>query len=337
MKLKNFILSSLLFALLFAIGSSNQAFALMLDVEKNTLSGGLQECNEFSPYESLLIEEAYQTRKNIEYSQEKSIGEYLNSYFSDANIEDLVTSVDKKDKITAMNLMVQSLKCKTIENDMKILMENYIKKYAPYAGDENLADYASSLSEQSISTYASYNATSAVNYAYSWYNSYNTSKYPNCTNLGGDCANFVSQCLAAGGKATDDKWYITKKNSNYLAPTTVSQLNNSWTLADPSPWISAKQFNNYWGSKVGNETFEASYVYNNKSTIYNKDYYKGDVVQILKKNNWWWDGYHTMIITNYSGGDFTLTYHTSNRKDVTLNSIANSYNSSNYAFKFFNM
>ncbi|MDZ4064791.1 MAG: amidase domain-containing protein, partial [Coriobacteriia bacterium] len=42
-----------------------------------------------------------------------------------------------------------------------------------------------------------YSPSRAVDYARRWYNGYNTRKYPKYE--GGDCANFVSQCLVAGG------------------------------------------------------------------------------------------------------------------------------------------
>ena len=44
----------------------------------------------------------------------------------------------------------------------------------------------------------SYNPSAAVSYAKQYCSNYNP-KYPNYRNLGGDCANFVSQCLIAGG------------------------------------------------------------------------------------------------------------------------------------------
>ena len=51
-----------------------------------------------------------------------------------------------------------------------------------------------------MATYT-YSGTSADNYASNWYNSYNPN-YPNYSSDfggGGDCANFVSQCIHAGG------------------------------------------------------------------------------------------------------------------------------------------
>ena len=45
----------------------------------------------------------------------------------------------------------------------------------------------------------SYNPIASVNYARKYCNTYNP-KYYNYNPMGGDCANFVSQCMAAGGQ-----------------------------------------------------------------------------------------------------------------------------------------
>ena len=53
---------------------------------------------------------------------------------------------------------------------------------------------------------AGYNPSAAVDYASKYWNNYNPS-YGNYNNVGGDCANFVSQCLYAGGVEQDGTWY----------------------------------------------------------------------------------------------------------------------------------
>ena len=47
---------------------------------------------------------------------------------------------------------------------------------------------------------SSYSSSDAVSYAEQYYDTYNTA-YPDWTSYGGDCANFISQCLYAGGKS----------------------------------------------------------------------------------------------------------------------------------------
>ena len=44
-----------------------------------------------------------------------------------------------------------------------------------------------------------YDRNKAYAYAEKWWNGINTMQYQNANPLGGDCANFVSQCLIAGG------------------------------------------------------------------------------------------------------------------------------------------
>jgi len=51
-----------------------------------------------------------------------------------------------------------------------------------------------------IDVNGTYSASKAIEYARTWWDSFNTNNYPNLeADGGGDCANFVSQCLFAGG------------------------------------------------------------------------------------------------------------------------------------------
>ena len=49
---------------------------------------------------------------------------------------------------------------------------------------------------------SSYNPTNAIAYAETYYDTGNYNPaYPDWSSYGGDCANFVSQCVYAGGKS----------------------------------------------------------------------------------------------------------------------------------------
>ena len=48
-------------------------------------------------------------------------------------------------------------------------------------------------------SFSAYNRQAACDYAKKWWNSFNLDTYANYNSVGGDCANFVSQCLIAGG------------------------------------------------------------------------------------------------------------------------------------------
>ncbi|HEY5584029.1 MAG TPA: amidase domain-containing protein [Ruminiclostridium sp.] len=85
---------------------------------------------------------------------------------------------------------------------------------------------------------ASYNRDSANNWAYTYWDTYSTA----CINLGdqkwegGDCTNFISQCLKAGGASNDKigsyQWYYDNNGSSKTAAASYS-----WT------WATARGFN----------------------------------------------------------------------------------------------
>ena len=66
-----------------------------------------------------------------------------------------------------------------------------------------------------------------------------------------------------------DTWYCHKKNNEYPAPASATQLDYSWTLEDPSPWISVEQFVSFWSSKTDNyfEYTKADYTENHSDIL----------------------------------------------------------------------
>ena len=81
---------------------------------------------------------------------------------------------------------------------------------------------ASIITEVSPTSTVPYNPSDAVSYAGKYWSSYNPD-YIDYNPVGGDCANFVSQCLFAGGLKTDGIWYTgsltwinAQKLYNYL-------------------------------------------------------------------------------------------------------------------------
>ena len=75
--------------------------------------------------------------------------------------------------------------------------------------------------EASEGTYT-YVPQKAVDYADKYWNNYNDF-YPNYNSIGGDCANFVSQCLQAGGLPMNGSWYHA---------VTGCTRSSSWTYAN---------------------------------------------------------------------------------------------------------
>jgi len=98
---------------------------------------------------------------------------------------------------------------------------------------------------------------------------------------GNDCTNFVSQCMLAAGKHFNNDWGIYKKNNTYRQPINNNQLNTSWDLSDPSPWISAKYFNTHWSNNAYTVTLSTSSIQNNPSSVYSLPFGSGDVIVVL--------------------------------------------------------
>jgi hypothetical protein len=174
-------------------------------------------------------------------------------------------------------------------------------------------------------------------YAQTNYNSYNMA-YPNVTNIGGDCVNFVSQCLLASGVHYQGSWYVYRNNGNYSVPTSISELDNTWSLADPSPWISANEFAAHWKSIKGYEAFKGSYITANPTEVFKKIYVAGDVVQqadciSIFGVDFIGDPSHTMYIYDYKieNGQptYVLTYHDTNKHQKSLLQICK-YNPNSY-------
>ena len=115
---------------------------------------------------------------------------------------------------------------------------------------------------------ASYNASAAVDYAKTYVNYYN-SNYNSYKGKGGDCANFVSQCLYAGGLQTDATWkpdsyawinvwglysYLTSKNYSVSYDTASAEKGDVVIYANSSATYGHATICVESGSKVASHT-----------------------------------------------------------------------------------
>ena len=117
-----------------------------------------------------------------------------------------------------------------------------------------------------------YEREKALEYAYRWWNGRNPLFY-DFENLGGDCTNFVSQCLFYGGIAMDYStlgWYYSSLYSRAPAWTGVEEFYNYSTNNNLSIGVKTKI-----------------------CTINNVEI--GDVVQIMQNGET--DFHHTLLIT----------------------------------------
>lgn len=153
-------------------------------------------------------------------------------------------------------------------------------------------------SSPSTRAYKGYNYSAARNYALKHAFKYNNADYASFSNRGGDCTNFVSQILVAGGIPKNNNWYFryVPNPSNY--PPRKETFSRSW--------VSATDFYNYWKNKV--PVIDGRY----KDNII-PHANVGDIIQYYEINTgikW-----HSVFVSGKTSNDLRITQHTGDRKD----------------------
>jgi len=190
-----------------------------------------------------------------------------------------------------------------------------------------------------------YSADYAINYALEYADTNNNGTgilgtYPYFVNR--DCANFVSQCLAAGGISFRDQWSIYKKNNSADMNISVTDdMDVSWELqplteGEGSPWISAPRFYDFWTQRVPYASYTGQQIATTP-TAPMAFFQPGDVLQFCEPKLFG-DGYksasHTMFITGIDGNDFLLSAHTEDRENYKISNFLEEDNL--YVFLKFN-
>ncbi|MFG2295455.1 amidase domain-containing protein [Streptomyces sp. NPDC048603] len=163
--------------------------------------------------------------------------------------------------------------------------------------------------EAKISPAAGYNYSAMAKYAEKYWKNYNPA-YRKFNDVGGDCTNFISQSLRAGGWKNDTGWYKSYKNWWYNSANQTTS------------WVNV----NYWASFAlySKRTYNLTNVYHLGV---------GDILQMDFSGNGSKD--HSMITTYRSSrGVPYLTYHSNNtyRKSVA-SIVAQNPRAKYYAFR----
>ena len=148
-----------------------------------------------------------------------------------------------------------------------------------------------------------YNPDNAVNYALDWAFSRNTDQWGDYDSNGGDCTNFVSQCLYAGGIPFD-----TVGNPSY---------NQRWFWYSNSnrtpPWTGVVPFWDYAINDTGVGLVATS---TTRTGIY-----IGDVVQFYNSNDGW---HHTVFVHNaFTSNNYRYLYIACHTQDQCFYNIDN--------------
>lgn len=137
-----------------------------------------------------------------------------------------------------------------------------------------------------------YNRNLAIDYARKWALGRNPDYY-NYDKLGGDCTNFISQCLYAGIKEMNYRgygWYY--RDANRKSP--------SWTGVE---YLYKFLINNKYEGPRGN-------------IISRSEIEIGDIIQLSFNNNIYG---HTLFVTHVAGNEIRICSHTIDSKDRLLN------------------
>ena len=149
-----------------------------------------------------------------------------------------------------------------------------------------------------IFNYVKYNRSQAIFYALNWWNKRNP-KFYDFDDLGGDCTNFVSQCLLYGGyEMLPDKWYYS--SLNYRSPS-WSGVNELYAFL-----LTNKHQNSPRGKLVSMEEIS-----------------EGDIIQMAITSEIF---HHTVLVTQVSlpinPDNIFITCHTNDARNIPLSSYA---------------
>lgn len=258
--------------------------------------------------EKISYQESEPVSFNVRAAEEKMLNDDIERIDKEENyIVDLINSCGQNTGLSDWKFNLKYLEenydsIKEIEDVNLDYVNSYIEAYKLVKTNESKPSEKVS---HVLTRSSSYDAWDAVCYANNHATNYNRD-YPNwgISGYGGDCANFVSQCLYAGGKnmrgsnASDFSCWFSYGTAN-----STSQVSSTWRGADA--------FRNYWQDHA--TSYKKFTSVSSKSWDYG---YKGDAVSLLNKNG---RAVHTMIIVGSNNNpDFTLAAHSGDTNDASL-------------------
>ena len=190
-------------------------------------------------------------------------------------------------------------------------------RWAEYPEPESIIKCSSSYNQNLKNTLTTYNRSAAASYANTYVYSPNTSSWCDYSSSGGDCTNFVSQCLYAGGWSKFNNGSYCSTGSWYHNG--VGKCTNTSTTKNYScSWTQAADMQSLLS--VSSRVVPASYPASSLEV--------GDIIQLKNSSG---IAYHTMIVTQ-AGSIPKVTYRNASgyspQKNISLtvfNGIAQKY------------
>lgn len=137
-----------------------------------------------------------------------------------------------------------------------------------------------------------YSRIKAVEYAMQYAMKPNPSyRYFSLSNTGGDCANFVSQCLYAGGINMNSTWWY---KHNRTSSTNYDSWSITWSVANSLYWYLKK-------NAASNNNYIKGIEVNDPKALD-----LGDLVFFEDQNN---TIFHSAIVTFHLGSEILISHH----------------------------
>lgn len=285
----------------------NQNYVNLSEEDKETLIADLynERINHTNPTNS--VSRASQEAEALDAAYENMMAEenYIVSLIN--GMGENATLSSWKNNLDFLNANYDTLNTRADINMEYV--DSYIRAYTIVKECESLPKYKVNAAT-TLTT--SYDYDAAVQYAYDWWDGHN-SNYSNWDGYGGDCANFVSQCLYAGGKPMEgtDRTSSTSWFSRTNSRAELSKLSDTW--------IDAGMFRWYWqDNATAYRTFTSGGIDSYNYT------WPGDAISFLNANN---RAYHTLICVTYDSSikETYMACHTSASKDRTLSTRTGSF------------
>lgn len=187
----------------------------------------------------------------------------------------------------------------------------------------NYLDNYGSIRKQIKAFTFTYNRDKAVNYAKKWYNARNKNYY----SYGSDCANFVSQCLYAGGMTSmtlgNDGWHCFKTKKKWYDISNIFGLFRykyyyNWDVG--SAWrLANEQYKYFKESVYKNECFMLKKKTNIGNAIKKHHIQKGDLMYFDFEGDSHIE--HATMISKVGKGRIYYTAHTDSKWNEDINTF----------------
>ena len=175
-----------------------------------------------------------------------------------------------------------------------------------------------------VDPFGLFDRDAAIEYALKWYSGTNSPTYERfdtvmsfITSWGrmrGDCANFVSQCLVAGGLTMNSSWHYYMEDKIWISGSGNSYATYSERNMTPA-WAAAQEQYRFFSSDwAGYKNGDVLQIWSKEGMKYNIKYnniQKGDLMFFAHRDTG--EVYHSTIISEVTSNEIKYAAHTSER------------------------